>query len=394
MIDASRILRSDRRPTGARGTDGFTLVELLVSATLFMGVAFVLYAFVRGGVSMWRIGERRQDLHERAELALERIADDLWCTFRPQTFEEAAPVSMFLADRPDAPKKASTSLREEQQKKPSVLGSRLRFVRTLRGEFQEPNTRYSGLEPKASAHYSFKNEVDVDGKPVAQSFRAAGGLMEVAYLATVRDRETGTGVLLRGARTPVGGAGSFFDDKRFEQSFPSAAEPIVTGVLHFGLEFWDQHAESWAQLADEEREPSVWDSTRGLIREFRYYKKGSFESDIDDMYPKRVRITLILARPNDPTMTAKLRLGVSRHDKKITFDRPGGLALEPESFVLIGGTEIVQITKTGSTRAKIVGNRGQFGTPEMDHDRGTPVVWGQMFTRVVNVPSYQENWNR
>ncbi len=374
---------------------GFTLVELLIAMTLFLGIAFVLYSFVRGGVDMWRTGERRQDLYERAQLAFSRIDADLRCTFRPQRFEEATPAAMFLSDRPDMPKKDRRGNRVDERKRPlGVIGSRLRFVRTIRGEFQNPATRFSGLAPGAKDVYRFKPDVDQDGEPLERDYRAPAGLMEVAYLATaLPEQDDGTTTLLRAAQTPVGERNTFFDDDVIQDAeFLSWATPVVDGILFFGLEFWDQHTDRWADDRAEAFTDGVWDSTRGRLQDFKFYRKGSLTSDLDDVYPRRVRVRLVVGRPGDPSMSAKLRDGLVLGEKGLRVDRPGGLAIQNSAFVLVGGTELMRIERVGGTRAKIV-QRGVFGTREGSHEAGAPVVWGELFTRVVNIPCYREDWN-
>lgn len=374
---------------------GFTLVELLIAMSLFLAIAFVLYSFVRGGVDMWRTGERRQDLYERAQLAFSRIDADLRCTFRPQRFEEATPASMFLADRPDMPTRDRRgNVTREQTRAIGVIGSRLRFVRTIRGEFQDPATRFSGLAPGAKDVYRFKPDVDEDGEPLERDYRAPAGLMEVAYLATaLPGQEDGSTTLLRAAQTPVGERNTFFDDDVLrDPEFLTWATPVIDGVLFFGLEFWDQHTERWDDDRAESFQDGVWDSTRGRLKDFKFYRKGSQTSDLDDVYPRRVRVRLVVGRPGDPSMSANLRGSLVAGEKGFRVDRPGGLAVATSAFVLVGGTELMRIEKVSNSRAKVV-QRGVFGTRETSHDAGAPVVWGELFTRVVNIPCYREDWN-
>ena len=391
-----------RPGSGSRSPGGFTLVELLISISLFMALAFVLYTFISGGVNMWRTGERRQDLYERAEAAFETMARDLWCTFRPQVFEEAAPVAMFLADRPAQPRKDQFGLPSDRSY-PPILGSRLRFVRTIQGEFENPLTRNAGRVAGASAYYqtampSEEQDLDEPGQQ-APALKAPAGLKEVIYQAAVlpgSNELSGTGTLLRGERMPVGGAGSLFKDDVVDktESWPAIMRPVVHGVLYMGLEFWDQTSDTWANPGGDVQAGAerVWDSSRGLLKEFLYYRQGSASSDIDDVYPERLRITLILARPGDTAMTARLRHTVGQYEKEIQLDRPGGLQLVEEGVVLVGGKELMTITRTGVTRAKIV-TRGAYGTQVLDHAQGVPVVWGDVFTRVVNIPCYREYHN-
>lgn len=385
---------------------GFTLTELLIAAGLFMGIAFVLYTFVAGGVNMWRTGERRQDLYERALAAFEMMGADLECTFRPQVFEEAKPVSLFLADRPAAPPKKG-GLGRVNRKLPAVLGGRLRFVRTILGEFENPLTRASGVVPGASGYYQTlmpdpdaETALDAAEAP-PPAYAAPGGLKEVIYQAVLlpgADEATGVGTLIKGERWPVGGEGTFFDDAVVSspEAWTRIMRPVVRGVLHLGFEFWDQYTEGWAGEGKDDTQGEgldVWDSTRGILKEFRFYERGSEEKDIDDVYPQRVRITLVLARPGDSSMTARIGGGgLSGNEKQIRFDRPGGLQLLDEGLILVGGKELIEITRLGRTRAKIV-RRGVYGTPVTDHDSGAPAIWGEVFTRVVNIPCYREYHN-
>ncbi|MBN2492372.1 MAG: hypothetical protein JXQ29_16110 [Planctomycetes bacterium] len=397
-----------RRPSPARA--GFTLIELLISCALFIGIVFVLYTFISGGVKMWRTGERRQDLYQRAQAAFEVLAADLWCTFCPQVFEEAPPVAQFLAERPSRPVRDAFGIesREPEERRPHVLGSRLRLVRTISGEFSDPVTRLSGLVAGATEHYlpgvlpatdDEEGEGRAPGESAPPAYKAPGGLMELMYLATVlpgSGQAAGMGTLLRGERMPVGGEGSFFSDEVADSpaAWTTVLRPVVGGVLHLGLEFWDQDTESWEGEPGEARSgvQDVWDSTRGRLKEFRFYRRGSAATDIDDIYPRRVRITLILSRPADAAMAARLAWGLGRNEKRLDLDRPGGLELEDEAVVLVGGRELMAIARAGAVRARIV-TRGAYDTPIADHERGAPVVWGEVFTRVVNIPCYREYHN-
>jgi hypothetical protein len=314
---------------------------------------------------------------------------------------------MFLADKPAAPPKEGTFGRVNE-KPPAVLGGRLRFVRTMLGEFNDPLTRVSGTSAGASGHFTTTMpDPEAEPDPAAAEapppeYGAPGGLKEVIYQAVLlpgADETAGIGTLVKGERWPVGGDGTFFDDAAVSEpeSWTKIMRPVVRGVLHLGFEFWDQYTEAWSGEGTQDVESEgldVWDSTRGILKDFQYYEPGSETKDIDDVYPQRVRITLVLARPGDASMTARVRGGgLTKGEKTIRFDRPGGLQLVEEGLILVGGKELMEITRTGRTRAKII-RRGVLGTPVLDHDSGAPAVWGEVFTRVVNIPCYREYHNQ
>ena len=56
---------------------GFTMVELLISLTIFATVAIALYTAFSLGVSVWRRTESGIDLHQDVRVKLERVAKDL-----------------------------------------------------------------------------------------------------------------------------------------------------------------------------------------------------------------------------------------------------------------------------------------------------------------------------
>ncbi|MCM8813358.1 MAG: prepilin-type N-terminal cleavage/methylation domain-containing protein [Candidatus Omnitrophica bacterium] len=60
-----------------RGTAGFTLVEVMVAAGIFMLVVGMIFGVLSGGRRAWLTSEAQIDLHQQARQAMQRITDEL-----------------------------------------------------------------------------------------------------------------------------------------------------------------------------------------------------------------------------------------------------------------------------------------------------------------------------
>ncbi|OGG51572.1 MAG: hypothetical protein A3F84_06415 [Candidatus Handelsmanbacteria bacterium RIFCSPLOWO2_12_FULL_64_10] len=82
-----------------RGSAGFTLVELLMAVTIFAIVAAGVYQALSTGLSARRRGEDALERHRRAQMALDRVADDLrnMVSYGPEPFRGEADGLRFPA---------------------------------------------------------------------------------------------------------------------------------------------------------------------------------------------------------------------------------------------------------------------------------------------------------
>ena len=69
-----RGLHPFRFQTGAHDRSaGFTLVELTLSIAMLVTLTMVLFGFLRTGMGLYRAGEGRRDVYERAQILLDHV---------------------------------------------------------------------------------------------------------------------------------------------------------------------------------------------------------------------------------------------------------------------------------------------------------------------------------
>jgi hypothetical protein len=261
--------------------------------------------------------------------------------------------------------------------------------------------------------------------------RAPGGKQEICYLLVppAKDEEPGVGTLYRGVRMPLGGGAASFlpaeplSDRRASDArvgvvtradAKTRLRPVVTSVLYASFGFHTRHTkESAARLVDgdrlvEEVPPlrgggglsPTWDSTRGLLpagqgadQFFLGRTPASLSDSVDDVFPRRVRVILVVDRVGNEAATGDLVRDLGPQDKIVPVDStrfaPGG---DPVSrFVKIDDEWIQWSTRDG--RSFTVEKRGARGTKPASHAIGSAVRAGATLVREFEVPSFREDWN-
>jgi len=373
-----------------RRSAGFTLIELLSAIAIFAILAGMLFQMIRGSLDIWRMGEGERESQEKGQLLLNEIAAEL---------------RMIRADSAPGDSLVPVRLISDyglfdlnlDQKDDSVL-QRLRFVRSCPEELMQAGLRRAGDLPGGTARSS-------DTEVTSAQARAPGGLAEVAY-ATLRLPEKNADPALlslyRLFRTPIGGDDSLFASKLLDrpQQLEREALPLADNVLFLGFEFWSRETRGWSEPPDQEGGPlTVWDSTRGSLLERRNFNSfllaKSAESERqpdDDVFPRRIRVTLVLARDEDESATATLKNAVGSVSKTILVENlapfSGGSEVYP--YLKIDG-EWMRFSPGAGSELKVI--RGQRRTVPMPHEPGARIHRGRTFSRVVEIPVYRENWN-
>jgi len=363
---------------------GITLVELLVALGLFLALSLTLYAFVRGGLHMWRTGERGMSFAERSQVVLDLLTEDLQCAYVPPAAADGAPIARFLCD-----------LGADADGKLGPYGSRLRFVRAIGGELYDPETR--GTPPLAAdtAKKALAAQVEQMAKTAGLGVpRVPGGLVEIAW--TVVGTGSGPGTLYRGRLFPLGRTDSFFE--KLPQSRQEADErliPVLDGVLRFQLRFDNQNTVSGAETlgGTSSGRDQVWDSTRGLLKAFSLFQ--GLESALvarDDVFPSAAQLTLTLTRPDDASFGTSLRQAVDEGDQVLPL-----AALEPlrdlKADEVLVDEEWLRLSPGSSRDVKII-ERGAHGTRAVPHPFGATVWVGTTTTARIEIPCHREDWNR
>ncbi len=408
--------RASEKPT--RMDAGHTLMEVLVALGVFVFLGSALIAFLSQGVGVWHLAEERGRIYERARAILDTAAEDLRSLSSDVRAEGTGFWVRLICDRDPRGRQ------------------RLRFVKTLPGETSDPIALHGGeyLARADSRHYDHHADaLDVErGRLLAPA-----GYQEVLYTvhenpADAAGDGSGGDTLWRGVRSPIGGVGSLFTDSNIEEEvkpksttgasssggdkakdgarrrskISGVAQPLAGGVLYFGVRFWTPYTNTWddahpAMIRPGPGKPSgptsYWDSTRAILRttgkagELRWSRiEGSIDDPLDDIFPERVEITLVLA--GSPELEPiYLTRNVTSGDKSIPVSSAVGLPAEgPFRYVRVDDEWIRYEKIEGDTL--VLGSRGERGARETaaeKHSSGARVLVGTSFRRVVEVPTYR-----
>lgn len=371
---------------------GFTLIELVTAIAIFSILAGMLFQMIRNGLDIWSIGEGQRASLEKGSSVLEEIAADL---------------RMVRADSPHGAPGAPVRMVSDygffdlnlDDATDSVL-QRLRFVRSCPEERFDEWIRRAGDMPGGKGASS---DVSHDANLIAA---APGGLAEVAYATVAVSSKTadiGLLTLYRLFRTPIGGEGSLFEDQLYNEpkALAKAGVPLCGNVLYLGFEFWSRDTRSWEDVPNGGTGPlTSWDSTRALLLEpddsFNSFalarSAASLEETGDDVFPRRVRITLVLERDQDEAAVMTLTRAVTTSATSLIVDtlKPLPARKPARAFVKVEGEWVEWNSKDGH---EIKVTRGVRSTGPVPHAIGAKVHVGKTFQKIVEIPVFREDWN-
>jgi len=341
-------------------------MEILVAIACLLILGGAMTAMLRSGVGMWRDARARRVVYDRAQTLFGVFTEDLQAIYVAETPPGTAPVSgqtieAILQCGYDANKLQALS-----------------FVRTI-----------------------------------SEAERAAGlpdqGLIRVSY--TQEPRSEGVIALNRAMSTPsglaIGGPVLITDD-----------------LLYLGVKFWTPETTNWSCAPSDAAcvGPSdLWDSTRGsnALSLFQYYVgQGSLDDPSDDVFPPRIRTTVVLEPRNYTAILAKLQedlsadaTGIVRLDTTLGFPKdatqlpylgPGANQTayveqqDSVQYVKIGSEWIHYDRVDGNTIIISQGGRGARGTANQTgsagsiHPAGSLVHVGKTFTFTYRLPTHRE----
>ncbi len=357
-----------------RRARGFTLVELLAAAALFAVLGTLLFQVVRGAMDVWATGERNRELHDRAAAALDLLADDvraLWPGLPGAVEQDARLLCTWRAEDPEGDGADVWVV-------PSLAFARLDLEsRTLDWLAR------AGDAPGGQAAVLRLVETD------PATLRPTGGLAESLYtLAVLPGRQLPS--LVRRVRLPLGGEGSLLDPELPERRdrLLQEAVPLADAVLWFGLEFWSGGTTAWGLPGGAPGAPATsWDSTRGILPAgdpgFPWGAGPASLLDArDDVFPRLLRATLVLAREDGEGGALA---------EALTADA-GSLRLASTAFLrdqdlvdhlLVDGEWLAVTSRDGAVLGV---QRGARGSRPAAHPAGSRVRAGRSFVRVIEVP--------
>lgn len=373
-----------------RRSRGFTLIELLTAAALFAMLSGMLFQMVKSALDVWRIGEDNRESLEKGSTLIHEIAAEfrMLRTDSPPG-DRAVPVRMLV----------DYGLHDlDLDQRDESLLQRVRFVRSCPEERFDSRIRLAG--ESADGEGAFSDAGGRDARPT----RAPGGLAEVGF-ATIRIPVKGEDAallsLVRFFRTPIGGTGSLFAAKAFETPQRMILDGVVLAdnVLYLGFEFWSRDTEGWEQAWNTPAGPlTVWDSTRGALLEKDTFNEFLLARGVDserepgdDVFPRRLRITLVVEKDDDESQTARLLLGSGASDSTIMLDRPQIVPSETAYPYLKIDGEWLRFTARSDNQFKV--ERGVRGSARAQHAEGARVHLGRTYQRTVEIPVFREDWN-
>lgn len=269
-------------------------------------------------------------------------------------------------------------------------------------------------EPFEGVDEEWLNQFDDDDDgEIDEDLRALGSLMQVIYyieppsdqVKQANPRKLFTYKLCRGFQAPV--ASVRRDALPEYHGFYFASDPpgeaILSNVLYFGVKFWTQKTRTWEYEIDPSDPDSDgyeigWDSTRGIPGSelgisgnlFGYRGSFSLNDPTDDIFPEKVRITLVLLPRIDAFIT---RLG-----QALNPDTTGEIILESTKRLPRSGNTYIRIQdewiyyegiKDEKTIIVPAGGRGRRGTTPASHPAGSEVAPGRTLEFTVSLPSYR-----
>lgn len=369
---------------------GYTLIEVLVAATLLVLMGAGLLTLLNQGVRIWRTSGNRGLAYERARAVLDQVAEDLRSAVVRAPGSGEAGWVRFVAD-------AGPGDRQ-----------RVRFLRTTSSETSDPLLREGGkslLERTPAVSDGIADRAEAEAGLLA----APAGSMEVFYMF---DPAPGGTALWRAFRTPAGGPGSLFLDRNVsgaaseeaggEPFLAAFASRIAGDLLYVGFRFWGPTTNTWDEVpplaeASETRASgptSWWDSTRALLDlpgepGFFSWRRvpGSLDDPTDDIFPERVEVTVVV-RVAYARAEVRLETALGEKDEAIRIAGSFELPEDPsDRFVRIDDEWIRCESSTPGTLAVARGGRGERWTQPARHEAGALVESGATFRRIVEIPS-------
>lgn len=390
-----------RRPPAPpqRQPSGLTLVELLVTMTIFLMLALFMFMAVREVVARWQAGERRRIIYETASGVLGVMASDIRCAVTEEPLGSTEVKALFIGGAdPETHLQRLMLVRSFECGPERALTFNAGDPAASEAMFQplpDPDNPNPPAKPSPPAS---KGATEVFDGSKAGSFKALGGMAMIGY--RVKNH-----VLYRHVLAPVqGGARSFFGDlppgSKPAQPLPEKGQPLAANVLYLGFDYWSQFTQAWeasgngkTKIAGPEK---IWDSTRGDIappfNKFILHRGSESHGDPqDDVFPQKVRITLTVDSPLPKCIFTKLSEDIGDDDTEIAVESTQGFGDGGENdFILIEDEWMKVARKTGESFK--IAQRGARGTEACGHKAESVVRTGKTFRTVVYIPNYREDF--
>lgn len=369
-----------------RAAGGFTLLEMVVAMGLLSAFLMMLVQVMSTGVGIFDAGERGQELADRAH-AVERtvrgtLEDMVGPTRQPFEPEPASARLVVgwapcgLGTEPGAPR--------VQVLRSSVRLSSPDEERLLRDALLEVAEEDVGARGASAVEERLADLV------AAHPRSGRGSMLLLPWPAS----DDGVYLELRrglfASERGLGADHGLFDAElggadlgpAFVQRF---TDVVATGLLHVELALWSQFTRSWTAEPGGQGPEYCWDSARaGTLlagsdaRERFSLDRGpdSLRDARDDVFPRWVRVTLVVARGPQHAPDAFLTAPLGESDAAASVSRTDLLPGDGESPFVKIGAEWVRFGGVGSGGLHGL-KRGQRGTRARAHAVGTGVLAGR-----------------
>lgn len=389
----------------AKPSSGFTLLEITLVLGLLAAFCVFLLQLLTSGVQLFDEGESGQDLADRAHAAGAAAQDAIGAVVGPRSESSPGepPTARLLVQRvpfafvPGAPPvqvvRSSVQLGEEEEQQ--LLGRQL---------LREHAREWRGLSPSEieqrladalqDAPRTRRGEMLLlpwpQGDPDGAYLELRRGLFLPGERVEVRqNREVGV-------MEPRELGGEEFP----AQLIPQWTVPIASSLLHCEFALWSQYTRDWAASVPDGPE-TLWDSARAGWLSGGDDPRARFSLDLsaqsllipsDDVWPRYVRITLVVDRSPDQRPDAVLGRDLGPNDQEIPLLATDRLPPVDEVPLLKLGGEWIRYRDLAGSALRGV-TRGQRGTRAEGHRAGTRLRAGKTIVLLVPIACGRDCWN-
>lgn len=388
------------------GQAGFTLLELTVVLGLLAAFTLFLIQILIGGVRLFDEGETGQALADRANVAADGVSAALDSMIGPEreSFEPGPPDARLLVQW------VPLALNTE---KPLAVVQAVRATVALR-PLDEEQLLARSLLPKAIATAATGGDEDVQARLeelLVQAPRTGRGAMLLLPWPAPGDPEGAFLDLRRGLFLPDAEVAvdkqrsvSLIEEPELTEGgitpelILQNSEPIVSNLLHVELALWSQNTRGWDGAASDGGPEWVWDSARAGWLAVHDDPRQRFSLDVgpasaentaDDVFPRWLRVTLVVAAQN-----AEARLADEINDAATelrVIDDQGLVDVEAGTLVKIGSEWL----RVGAIDGRKVSGlkRAQRGTAARGHPLGARLWIGRTVVLTLRLPHGRDDWN-
>jgi hypothetical protein len=367
-----------------------TLVEVMVTLSIFIVLAMLTLMAVREVVAQWTVGERRRVLYEKAAGVIDLMADDIKQSVTLEEPSATTPVEVRARMIGDID---------------TVTGlQRLMFVRSYEGGPERAITSAAGDGRVNDMNYTPDKEEGVKAPPTKSpspdtedftgqkvgDFKALGGMAMIGYFVAI-DPQTHERTLYRAVHAPAVGPLT-------TMMTPATAQVVASDILYIGFDYWSQNTDSWKEqpLNSKIKGPEkLWDSTRGIrqLNKFSLYRgPESLDDPTDDVFPQMIKVIATVDSTMPRCVHTTLLDDIGERDGEIGVESTRGFpdGGDDDSYILIDDEWMHYSKKT--EQSFLIDKRAQRSTHAVGHNAKSNIRVGHTFRRIIYIPNWRSNF--